>query len=134
MTIRIFLLGIFLCSFTANAENIKCNPNGNQAEMNQCAWQDYQIADQNLNETWKKLMAKFKNDKIATTKLKTAQKAWIVFRDAELEAQFACNPKDEPCWGSIEPLLRNGVLTDMTQQRTERLQKYIDHGLGVSME
>lgn len=131
-------LGIALLLFAsisyAEETAFKCNPEGNQAELNQCSYDRYQAADKQLNATWKKLMAKFKDDKTATAKLKTAQKAWIVFRDAEIEAMFACEAQDRTCWGSMEPMLRNGELTTLTQARTARLQKYIQEGLGVPME
>lgn len=124
---------LLLAATALRAEEIKCNPDGNQMELNQCAWDDYQKADKKLNDTWKKLMAKFKTDKTATAKLKAAQKAWIAFRDAEVEAMFACEPNEVPCWGSMEPMLRNGELQSMTEERTKRLQHYIDEGLGVSL-
>ncbi|MFZ1388921.1 MAG: lysozyme inhibitor LprI family protein [Thiolinea sp.] len=131
-------LGIALLLFAsisyAEETAFKCNPEGNQAELNQCSYDHYQAADKQLNTTWKKLMAKFKDDKTATAKLKTAQKAWLVFRDAEIEAMFACEAQDRTCWGSMEPMLRNGELTTLTQARTARLQKYIQEGLGVPME
>lgn len=126
-------LVLLLSATTVTAGDIKCNPEGNQAELNQCSFDDYKAADKKLNDTWKKLMAKFKSDKTATAKLKAAQNAWIVFRDAEVEAQFACDEKDVPCWGSMEPMLRNGVMQELTDTRTVRLQKYIDDGLGVPM-
>lgn len=127
-------LALLLSATTVTAGNIKCNPDGNQMEMNQCAADDYAAADKKLNATWKKLMAQFKDDKTATAKLKAAQKAWIAFRDAEIAAQFACDEGDiRVCWGSIYPMLVNGELQAMTETRTERLQKYIDDGLGVPM-
>jgi uncharacterized protein YecT (DUF1311 family) len=110
---------------------LKCNRNGNQGELNQCALDDYTASGKKLNNTWKSLMAKFKDEKIATAKLKTAQKAWIVFRNAEVEAQFACDGGN--CWGSMEGMLRSEVLKELTDARTARLQKYIDDGLGVPM-
>ena len=116
-----------------SAPAFKCNPNGTQPEINQCAADDYTASDKKLNDTWKSLMAKFKDDKTATAKLKAAQKAWVAFRDAEVEAQFACDDKSGSCWGSMEGMLRNGVLKELTDTRTERLQKYIDDGLGVPM-
>lgn len=131
-----FILTLILCSAcSAYAEDsaFKCNPNGNQAELNQCSLDEYQAADKKLNDTWKKLMAKFKNDNTATAKLKIAQKAWLVFRDAEIEATFACAAGDRSCWGSMEPMLRNGELTALTEARTARLQKYLKNGLGVPM-
>ncbi len=126
-------LVLLLSATTVTAGDIKCNPEGNQAELNQCSFDDYKAADKKLNDTWKKLMAKFKSDKTATAKLKAAQNAWIVFRDAEVEAQFACDAKDAPCWGSMEPMLTNEVMQELTEARTARLQKYIDDGLGVSL-
>lgn len=132
------LFGIALLLFAsisyAEGTAFKCNPEGNQAELNQCAYDDYQAADKKLNETWKKLMAKFKDDRTATAKLKAAQKAWIAFRDAEIEAMFACDTNDRTCWGSMEPMLRNGELAALTKDRTTRLQKYLKQGLGVPME
>lgn len=123
-----------LVSGVTLAEDIKCNPSGTQIEMNQCAADDYAAADKKLNATWQKLIAKFKDDKTATTKLKAAQKAWIAFRDAEVAAQFACNDGDvRVCWGSMYPMLLNSELQALTKARTERLQKYIDDGLGVPL-
>jgi uncharacterized protein YecT (DUF1311 family) len=127
-------LVLLLSATTVTAGDIKCNPDGNQMEMNQCAADDYAAADKKLNATWKNLMAQFKDDKTATAKLKAAQKAWIAFRDAEIAAQFACDEGDiRVCWGSMYPMLVNGELQAMTETRTERLQKYIDDGLGVPM-
>lgn len=129
------VLALLLSTSAVYAEGFKCKPDGNQAEMNQCAADDYAAADKKLNATWKKLMAQFKDDKTATAKLKAAQKAWIVFRDAEIAAQFACDEGDiRVCWGSMYPMLVNGELQAMTETRTERLQKYIDDGLGVPMD
>lgn len=133
---KFLAITLLFYAFLAHANNdspFKCNPERNQAELNQCSLDEYTAADKKLNQTWKKLMIKFKNDKTALTKLKAAQKAWIVFRDAEIEATFACDAGDRTCWGSMEPMLRNGELTALTLARTQRLQKYIDEGLGVPM-
>lgn len=126
---------VLLCACSVYAEDsaFKCNPAGNQSELNQCALDEYQTADRKLNDTWKQLMLKFKNDKTAIAKLKAAQKAWLVFRDAEIEATFACDTQDRRCWGSMEPMLRHGELTALTQARTARLQKYLKNGLGIPM-
>jgi len=134
-TVMGIALTLLLSATTVTAGDIKCKPDGNQMEMNQCAADDYAAADKKLNTTWKKLMAQFKDDKTATAKLKAAQKAWIAFRDAEIAAQFACDEGDvRVCWGSMYPMLVNGELQAMTETRTERLQKYIDDGLGVPMD
>jgi len=134
----LLLFSVSAAALTVAAESagaaepaFKCNPDGNQAELSQCAADDYTASDKKLNDTWKSLIDKFKDDKTTTAKLKTAQKAWVVFRDAEVEAQFACEGGN--CWGSMEGMLRNEVLKELTDTRTARLQKYIDDGLGVKM-
>ncbi len=133
------LMGILLVWGLSQAtvwanDAVKCNHDGNQAELNACAYEDYQAADKKLNETWKKLITKFKAEKTATAKLKAAQKAWIAFRDAEMDAMFACEDGNvQVCWGSMYPMLLNGELQTMTEVRTAQLQKYLDQGLGVPM-
>jgi uncharacterized protein YecT (DUF1311 family) len=109
----------------------KCNPNGNQAELSQCAADDYAASDKKLNDTWQALMSIHKHEEKIPAQLKKAQKAWVAFRDAEVEAQFACDGGN--CWGSMEGMVRSGVLKELTDTRTARLQKYIDDGLGVKM-
>lgn len=111
----------------AFAEKIKCNPDGNQAEMTACADNDYKASDQALNTTWKELLEKNKDNKTYIKKIKASQNLWIKFRDAEVAAQFACDDKNaRTCWGSMLPLLQLTALTDITEERTKRLQSYID--------
>lgn len=133
MKILCSALVLLICPTSAQAAPFKCNPNGNQAELNQCALDEYVAADKKLNATWQRLMAKFKNEPVVIIKFKTAQKAWIAFRDAEVDAQFACEAQDRTCFGSMEPMLRSGVLTELTEARTTRLQQYLKDGLGVPM-
>ena len=126
-------LGLLLAANVAMAEKINCNPQGNQMEINQCAANDFAVVDKKLNDTWEALLNKFKSDKTATARLRAAQKAWVVFRDAEIEATFACNDHSERCWGSTEPMMRNIAMKDLTAIRTQRLQKYNDEGLGIKL-
>lgn len=128
------VLVLALLGNVAHAGDIKCKPDGNQMEMNQCAADDYAAADKKLNNTWKALMKHLKDDKPSTDKLRAAQKAWIAFRDAEVAAQFACAEGDmRVCWGSMYPMLYNAALQELTEERTGRLQKYLDEGLNPSV-
>ncbi len=129
------VLALALAGNVAYAGDLKCNPDGNQLELNQCAADKYDAADKQLNDTWKALMKKLKDDKAATAKLRVAQKAWIAFRDAEVEAQFACAEGDiRVCWGSMYPMLYSAALQELTEERTQRLQKYLKEGLSPSLE
>lgn len=107
----------------------QCNPEGTQMEMNRCAKDDYVAADKKLNATWKALLAKEKDNKAYIKSLRAAQRAWIKFRDKEIEAMFACEgDKIRVCWGSMYPLLYHSEMTEITEARTKRLQKYLEQG------
>jgi uncharacterized protein YecT (DUF1311 family) len=82
-----------------------------QATMNSEAAADAQKADKELNVVYKELMGTL--DEEAQALLKTSQRAWIVFRDAE--AAFSA---DEMRGGSASPLLYHGSMTRLTEART----------------
>lgn len=105
---------------------VECKEDGTQIEMNQCAYEAFQKADKELNGVYKELRSKKKDDKIYLDNLKTSQRAWIKFRDAELETIFSCESGDtRMCFGSMYGLLFNGAKTELTQQRVEQLKRYI---------
>lgn len=54
---------------------------GDTTDMNICAFQDYQRADAKLNAAYKKRVASL--EKAQLERLRTAQRAWIAFRDAQ---------------------------------------------------
>lgn len=125
---RLFIGGCLLVlAVNVNAADLVCNYEGNQQELNQCARDEFDAADKQLNLTWKKLLAQ--SDKSYVKALRKAQRAWIVFRDAEVDAMFACKDDDmRMCWGSMYPLLYHGAMTELTEARTKQLQDYIKHG------
>ena len=86
-----------------------------QSEMNQQAAAEAEKADAELNKVYKKVVASA-TDEEAVKLLKTAQKAWIAFRDAE--AKFA---EDEARGGSMSPLLYYAALERLTRERTKQL-------------
>jgi len=115
----------------ASAQEPRCNPSGNQAELNACAADDFNKADRELNTTWQALLRKEADDKVFIAKLRAAQKAWLAFRDAELEAHFACKDEDSRvCWGSMEAMSFMMRKKDLTQQRTKMLKDMLEHGHG----
>jgi uncharacterized protein YecT (DUF1311 family) len=118
----------------ANDGGPKCNSDGNQAEINACAGDDYRAADKKLNETWKILITKEKANKAYIKSLRIAQKAWLKFRDLEVKAMFACDMDNNMrvCWGSMYPMLHQSAMTEITETRTKRLQQFIDKGQNPS--
>ena len=127
----IILAGLITANLSSVAlaanDPIKCDPGGKQIEMTACVADDYKAADKVLNSTWKALINMKKENKGYIEKIKVSQNLWIKFRDAEVAAQFACDEGDErTCWGSMYPMLKLTALTEITEERTKRLQGYID--------
>ena len=95
-------------------------------QMNQCAYEDFLKADKALNKVYKALRTKKKNDKAYLKNLKTSQRLWIKFRDAELELIFSCDEENKHiCFGSMYPLLYNTSKEKITNDRAKVLQSYL---------
>ena len=118
---RSLLLAMPLVLLAASAtagdtDDIDCKNAMVQHDMNICADRDYQAADKKLNAVYAKVSA----DEEGKDKLKTAQRAWIVFRDAECTFETA-----ESEGGSIHPLEYSMCLTALTKARTKQLGDYL---------
>lgn len=114
----------------AAGDDIGCNPEGNQLALNACARDEFSKADNDLNQAYQALIRKKADDKLFISKLRLAQKAWLVFRDAELEARFACAENDiKICWGSTYPMLFLSSKAALTRDRNIQLQQMLtDNG------
>src|SRR5271154_5493364 len=73
-----------------------------QTELDEQACGQFHKADVALNETYSKILKEYAKDPQFVAKLKPAQRAWVAFRDAELEALY---PKDnKPAeYGTVYP-------------------------------
>ena len=117
--IRSLILALPLVVFAASAADIDCNKAMDQTSMNMCADKDYQAADKKLNDIYRKVTTALDDAKLQA-KLKTAQRAWIQYRDTECIFEVAENEG-----GSIYPLVYSGCLTRLTNARTKELQNYL---------
>lgn len=95
-----------------------------QAEMNECANMDFQIADGELNRIYSAIQSRYSEDKLFLKKLKKAQLAWIKLRDADFEMQFP--HADSPSYyGSIFPTCADSYKTDLTLKRVAFLKEWL---------
>lgn len=118
--VAIMILGTLPHAFAKEPEEM------NQHEMNAAAEESAGAADKKLNAVYKKLMAALDDEGKAL--LKSSQRAWIAYRDAE--AKFA---EDEMRGGSAAPLLYFGAMTRLTEERTKQLQEALESfGTNVS--
>ncbi|PAK91301.1 hypothetical protein B8X02_13545 [Stenotrophomonas rhizophila] len=97
------------------------SPNQSQAGLNQCASNSAQTADAELNRVYAKVLAANAQDKAFIEKFKAAQRAWIVFRDAQIAARYP-NPAD---YGSVLPMCQSGEYEQLTRDRIKQLNAWI---------
>jgi uncharacterized protein YecT (DUF1311 family) len=91
-----------------------------QSEMNTEAAEDFTKADRVLNETYKAVVEQV--DEESRVLLKSAQKAWIAYRDAEAKFQADLEARG----GSMYPLSLMAYKTTLTQQRTAELEQLLE--------
>lgn len=75
-----------------------------QSAMNQDACAQYKQADQALNAAYNKILKDYAKDPQFLAKLKQAQRAWIAFRDAQLEARFPQGRQTIRIWQCLSDL------------------------------
>lgn len=118
----------FVVTGAARAQEADCDDPQNQMEMNFCARQDWQDQDQRLNAEYKRAMTRAKEfdaegyaaGDSAAAALKTAQRAWLAFRDANCAAEaFAMKG------GTGEPLIFFSCLGAMTATRADELAVWL---------
>lgn len=109
----------------AQDKKVNCADPQTQMEMTQCAGEDYDKADKDLNVEYQKLRKLLgerdkvadENGKGAVDALVAAQRAWVAYRDVNCElAGFQARG------GSMEPQLVASCLAQMSRDRTQELK------------
>ena len=95
-----------------------------QADMSRQAYEDYHQVDQELNDVYQQILNLYKSDTTFIQNLKSSQRIWIQFRDAELEIKYP--DKSSGVYGSIHPICRADYLSELTRERIDRLKKWIE--------
>jgi uncharacterized protein YecT (DUF1311 family) len=109
---------LLIFSVTAFSRTIlaQCEKAGTTADTSRCMSNEYEKADAELNRIYK-LAFKGLDEKEAEN-LKKAQRAWIIYRDAQCDAEYAkCGG------GSGGPAAHMGCLARLTRLRTRELHK-----------
>lgn len=108
---------LMISSFSVFAQD--CTDMTSTYDVRLCLSNELEKADADLNKQYKLCMNKL--DKVAQGKLKTAQKAWISFRDAECEYQA-----DEMRGGTYEVVIALGCHVSETKERAEELKDCVE--------
>ena len=96
-----------------------------QVQMNQDACAVFAQADGELNAVYRRILAEYPTAPQFTDKLKNAQRAWVAFRDAHLEAVYPA-PDKQAEYGSAYPLCRCVALAELTRVRVEELKGWLN--------
>jgi uncharacterized protein YecT (DUF1311 family) len=97
----------------ANAED--------QATMNECAHASFKKSDKKLNELYRQIEARLKDDADNKKLLVQAQRDWDKFRDAECSFQTAGS-----AGGSVVPMLISMCMDGLTQSRIKDFEGYLN--------
>lgn len=97
-----------------------------QADLNSCASEEYASADAELNRVYKEVLARYKQDSKFVAKLRAAQRVWLQYRDAELEARFPHADEKSAYYGSIFPMCDDQYKTRLTRERVAKLREWLD--------
>jgi uncharacterized protein YecT (DUF1311 family) len=98
---------------------------GTQDALDKGACDQYKVDDRKLNEIYQAIL----NDKAYAGEaqfleaLKTAERQWIKYRDAEVDAIYPGQNKKSQ-WGSVYPMCACSELQRITRQRMEELQRW----------
>lgn len=95
-----------------------------QLEMNQEAQNKYKKADTELNSVYQNILKEYSSDSVFIKNLRASQRIWIQFREAEMKAKFPDRP--DGYYGSIQPLCWSSYLTELTQERTNKLNVWLE--------
>ncbi|MBV1776504.1 DUF1311 domain-containing protein [Burkholderiaceae bacterium DAT-1] len=96
-----------------------------QSELNRCGGMDQKRADDEINAVYQAVIKKHHADAAFIKKLQIAQRAWLKWRDAEMEAIYP--DKDDPnAYGSVFPMCWSSQLAVITEERIKQLRKWID--------
>jgi uncharacterized protein YecT (DUF1311 family) len=112
----------FACFAQDSAEYRACSDKANtQSEMTACASDEAARVDAKLKTTYRAILARVASQPEPLAKIKAAQRAWIAYRDAYIEATYPAKDKAIE-YGSIYPLDVNLLRAKLTRRQVAALE------------
>ncbi len=98
-----------------------------QTELNECAGNSLVKADQELNRTYQQIVKKYAKNTLFLQRLKRAQRAWMTFRDAELQMKFPTSGVADLTarYGSVYPMCYASFEAELTERRNKELSVWL---------
>jgi len=94
-----------------------------QVELNTMQYDSYEKTDKKLNEVYQAILKAYKSDTEFIKNLRTSQRIWITFRDAEVKVKYP--DREDGYYGSIHPLCVSLYLEELTLDRISTLNFWL---------
>jgi uncharacterized protein YecT (DUF1311 family) len=135
----LLLLSALSCLSQDSPQFKACNEKAvTQMDINACAGQEADRVDAKLNAEYRQLLAKAAGEENAVPKIKAAERAWIAYRDAYVEAMYPASDKRMEygsMYGMDVALLRAKLTQQHLADIQELLKQYNDEsGAGPSVK
>jgi uncharacterized protein YecT (DUF1311 family) len=98
----------------------KCADAVDQATMNTCADAAFKQSDKKLNELYRQIEARLKDDANTKKLLVQAQQDWVKFRDAECSFRTSAS-----AGGTVAPMLISMCMDGLTQSRVKDFESFL---------
>ena len=122
LSMLLTLLGQTPCFAHDSAEYRACSDKANtQAEMTACAGAEAKRVDAKLNSTYRALLARAASQPEAVAKIKAAERVWVAYRDAYIEATYPAKDKATE-YGSMYSLEVALLRAKLTQRQVTALE------------
>ena len=124
------LLLVAVSVFLPQTAQASCDDAVTTMEINDCAQQEFDKTEAELNRVWKQVMAHLDEladepDAVAAkAQLRTAQKTWVNYREQDCQAVYTMHQS-----GSIRTLMHLGCKTAHADRRTRELSEWLAEGM-----
>ena len=122
----LLLNSIPVLSIYAEGPNTTPKYPSTQSELNHAAGDQYEQADDKLNDIYNQVLRAYKDEPEFIDKLIDAQLAWIAFRDAEMEALYPEGKTRPTKYGSVFPMVYAGEKGRLVWARTRQLSEWLE--------
>jgi uncharacterized protein YecT (DUF1311 family) len=95
-----------------------------QDAMNACARRELEKADRELDRIYRELERRYKDDPAFIGRLRTAERAWVAFRNAQFAMKFP-HGDELSYYGSVFPMCQGLYLQELTNDRVTMLKEWL---------
>lgn len=125
IAVAFILLGM-PTAFAQASELDRCMGAANtQTAMTKCASEEAKRVDGQLNSIYQRVLRAADGDALAVTKIRTAERAWLSYRDAYIEAMYPAKDK-QVTYGSKFPMDADLLYAALTKTQVEALKKLLE--------